>query len=359
MSTPHAPVAVGPLRLVAHDGGRAAVNDQGQILLCTSPGALTLRSGGVERVIARARSFGGFDLADDGRCLYRADGGLYLSTPDGQTRIGQRYHGFAQPSLVTWQAGDGGPRHLAAYVARRPDGHKVAVLHPSHADPVECFATGTTIGGELVEDFRVSRLGLALCCVATLRGRHGRYRKALIVDANNAVSGDRIVEGEEIRRLSSRAAVNVQMGFVKAFLRDGGEALHSRPPLMAAPEALLRTGELLPGEPTARVAHIGAPVASSGIPNTGRFGVAAAVRLDDGRRGVWLGVFGAQHPLHGRAIAPLLDGDHPDGFETLPLRDFVPVKLTNRGALLCWARSERGRVLVLAEGLFDWFGPSG
>ncbi len=362
-------VAVGPLRTVALDGdgrGRrlrsAAVSDDGEVVFsayqsgASERAELVLVSGGAERVIARARSFGGVDLADGGLCLYHADGVLYMSTKDTTARIGDGYESFAQPTLSTWLSEGGDRRYLAAFVARRPDGRKVAVLHPSHGQPVECLATGSTIGGHVVEDFRISRLGLALCCVATLRGDTGRYRKALIADPSHVISGDRVAEGGEIARLSSRSAVNVQMGFVKARLRDGGDALYSRPPLMVEPEVLVRTGDPLPGEPAARVARIGPPVTSSGIPHPGRFGVAAAVTVDNGRRGVWLGVFGGQHPLLGEAMTPLLDGDRTDDTRALGLRDFVPIKLTNRGALLAWAHSERGRVLVLAEGLFDWFG---
>lgn len=58
---------------------------------------------------------------------------------------------------------------MIAFVATLTDGRRTVVLSPSAGSALECLTTGTRIGGDLVEDFAISRLGLALCSVATLR----------------------------------------------------------------------------------------------------------------------------------------------------------------------------------------------
>ena len=402
-------IAVGELRAVAVEGdpahmgegatyariGAGAVGGAGEVAFSATLARSAVRSAvlqagrGATEVLLRAgdeapcggryRSFGEVALGADGTLLFgatlgerRPAAGVFLRTPagahtvamaGGEAPCGGAYVSFRDLSIVTW-AGEDGPRHRLAFVAGLDDGRRSLVMAPSQGRPVAVLTTGERVGDDLVEGFAVSRVGLAMCCVATLRRPEaGAFRLALIVDEGRKYWSDRLRDGGQvpglgtIARLLAPPAVNVQMGFVAVELAGGGGALCTRPPALAQSEALVRTGDPLPGHPDRPMEALGPPVASCGVPLGGPFGVASAARLRGGRAALWVGVFGGQLPIHGRAIAPVLEGDRTDDRRALPVRRFAPVELTNGGALLLRATAGERRALLVLDRLFDWYSP--
>jgi hypothetical protein len=398
-------VAVGELRAVVVEGDAApsdvggayrrlysgTVNDAGEVAFSASLTVPRCRAAVVAgsfdgyRVIAAEGdpaprggqfvSFGELDLADGGLCLFQATAtgsapeGLFLATAAGVRAValvgerspaGPAYAGFAQPTISSWTDG-AERRYVAAFVARLADGRTAAVMQPSHASAVVCLTSGMPVDGGVVEHLVISRLGLALSCVATLRRDSERYRAALIVDAGRVMAAGMVAEGAalpahgRIRRVLRQSAVNVQMGFVAVRLGDGRGALCSLPPFLSGPEVLVCSGDAVPGDGAA-VERVGCPVASTGVPVNGPFGVATTVRTTDGREALWLGVFGGQLPLYGEALAPLFSGDRTDDARRLAVHGFRPVKLTNTGALLVRATvGPNRRALLVLDKLFGWY----
>ncbi|OLB74020.1 MAG: hypothetical protein AUI14_24815 [Actinobacteria bacterium 13_2_20CM_2_71_6] len=385
--------------------GCAAVDDSGTVAFSADlagSGAIVLASGGVPSVVVRAgepapgggryRSFAEIDLADGGALLFRAglDGcpareGVFLRTPAGTravVRAGDpipggdgRYASFAQLTL----ASPGGPDPLApgkaeplalagkagplalAYVARLDDRRTCLVQHPAHRGPMVSLMSGSELPDGAVAGFVISRLGLALCCVADVQRRTGPSRRALIVNESTVSSGDWLREGGDlpglgrISRLLVPPAVNAQLGILAVRAGRRG-ALCTRPPAFADPVVLARTGDRLPGLPGERITRFGPPVASTSTGLQAPFGVASAVRLTGGRTGLWVGVFGSQLPMTGRAIAPLLTGEPTDDRPALAVRAFTPVQLGNDGTLLLRATFDSGADgLVVLDSLFDWY----
>jgi hypothetical protein len=409
-SSADTPIAVGDLRVIAREADAAptelggvyeqilagAINDSGEVAFSArlaasaADSAMMLIAGGAARTLLRAgdaapcggcyRAFGQLDLGDGGFLLFHAtlaggaaSEGVFLSTPDGVRTValaggaapdGQSYRSFDQLTLVSGIF-DGRPFYTLAFVATMADGKKSVILDPcgKAQAAAEVLVTGDQLDTAVVEDLAISRLGLSLCCIARMRRARRVYNEAILLHDRLIMHGDVLREGRrlpqagKIARLLAPAAVNLQTGFVAlefADRRGGLATLESR----GDTQVFVQTGDPAPGIHGARLQHFGSVVSNSGVPPLGRFGVASAVELSDGRAALWVGAFKQKIPFVGAAIVPLIEGDRTDDERGLVVRAFTPVKLTNRGALLLRGTLERGGAaregLLLLDGLFDW-----
>ena len=397
-------VSVGDLRLVARSGDQAprelgggcrritaaAVNDRGVVafaaqlrdarvaaaivLTGAGPDAVLVRSGDPAPGGGRYASFDELDLGDDGCLLFRARlagcsaaEGVFLRTASGVRVVardgepapgGGRYVSFGQLALTSFELG-GGPYFRLAYVARTTRARQSLVIWPSYTMPGEVLATGTAAAGGVLDGVVISRLGLALCCVAEVRDGARVRRTALLASEHQLVWGDRLRDGGElpglgrIARLIAPPACHVHHGYVAVELAGGGTALVTRP-VGTDPEVFARGGDPAPGLPGGRIRRFGPPLANSGVPGGGPCGIASVVRLDGGDTALWLGVFGHRQPMRGAAIMPLFAGDHTDDRPPLPVEAFTPLALTNTGTLLLRATVAGRPSLLVLDRLFDW-----
>ena len=409
MPPPTEAIAVGDLRVVARcfDAappdvggayariGAAAVNDAGEVAFAARlagsayESAIVLVANGSARGVLRSmdrapgggrfRTFGELDLGDDGSLFFRAtlvdcrasEGIFLLSEAEVRqvARAGERspsghvHRSFEQLSLTSCVL-PSGPYFRLACVARAPEGRGSLVVWRSYAAPTELLAAGTRVAGGVLKDLTISRLGLGLCCIAELGGRHAPRRTALLAHEGMVIWGDQLREGgrvgqeRPIARILGPPAINIHTGFVALELEDGTSALATRP-VGIDPEVFARTGDPAPGLADQRIVRFGAPVASSGVPRGGKFGIASAVDLSGGGRALWVGVFESQVPMRGGVIIPFCTGDSSDDERALEVDAFTPVKLSNTGVVLLRAtlRGEgccRDGLLVL-DRLFEWY----
>lgn len=360
-------VPVGALNTVARAGdealagsgrvGSGAVADDGFVAFST-PGALFLTVGGVTRPILHSghwpyRSFGELDLASGGALLFHARlaggrEGLFLHTPTGirpvaasgdRSPAGVAYASFSQPSVVSVD----GTAVALAFRATLTDGRVCIVHQPPNQPSMITLASGMSLPDGTIADMSISRLGLALCCVATMSDG---CRKVLIVHGSTVVSGDWF---DGLDRVLAPPAISAQLGFVTVGFADGRTALCTRPPGITDPEVLVASGDRVPGSADRTIDHIGPPVASNCAALRIPFGVAAPVHHDDGGYGIWLGVFTSQLPVAGIVMAPVAEGMHTDDRHDQLVGPLTPLSLSNAGTLLFRDRD----ALLTIDGLFN------
>jgi hypothetical protein len=366
----------------------ASVNDAGEVVFVAdtagpaSASALVhIAAQGHTTVLVRAgetapgggryASFGEVDLGEDGRLLFQARlagseavEGVFLRTGSGVRPVaraggpapgGGHYAGFRQLSL--------GPDARLAYAARTTDGRTSLVIRPSHRGSCRVLATGTRVAGGVVEDFTVSRLGLAVCVVARIRYGVSKRRVALVADEDRLSpepwlrDGGRLPGTGVVRRLVGPPAICFDRGYVglaldpPASVPGGGHALAARPAGGPA-RVLVCSGDPAPGLPGRRITGIGPPIANTGVPG-GERGIAAAVQLGRGQHALWLQVAGRPR----RVAVPLLAGGRTRGEPAVRVGACTPVKLTNTGILLVRSTVDidgrRAEGLLLLGHLFD------
>jgi hypothetical protein len=160
----------------------------GSVLILASPdGSRTVltRNGDPAPGGGRYTRFAEVVLGEDGRLLFNATvsgcgfsegvffgtagGGLDVVARSGEPAPGDgRYASFEQLTLTSYPL-SGEPYHRLAYAARTTDGRVGLVVWPSYTTPRTVFITGQRVAGGVLEGFVLSRLGLALCCIARVR----------------------------------------------------------------------------------------------------------------------------------------------------------------------------------------------
>jgi hypothetical protein len=283
--------------------------------------------------------------------------GLFLWTRDSIRVIalagtvaprGGIFQSFARPSLVAVGARSG-PGFVLAYEASMRSAARSVIVHPSYAPPVETLAIGDLLGEDEVQEFSLSRMAGCLGCAARLRGKSGQPRNQLVfVKHGLTLHGGGLQEGARfpsqgrVDRIIGAPTVSLQTAFAAIEFAGGASALVASD-VVGNAQVFARSGDLeigLSGDP---IASFGPPVSNAAFPVLGRFGVAAPVRLQSGRNALWSAVFSEVLPLKGeQRLLPLQSGNA------------IPIKLTNRGALLLRLSSQQGpERWIKLEGLFE------
>jgi len=299
----------------------------------------------------------------EGIFLWSTDGVQSLAIAGGNSPRGNVYKSFF--SLTIASIGNISSITRAAYIALMENGKKSVIIKEANRDAVEILTTGDQIGPlqEVVDDLAISKMGWDLGCVveAHLPGKKKKpFRKVVILDPGFIVSGDALKEGVKfpplgkIKQILEPPAINFQQPFVSIVFKSGASAIAIRD-IDGSSEVIAKTGDRVPDLANETIQSFGPPV-SNGMP--GPFGVVAVAGLSDGRAALWMAGFTHKVPLEAESKKLLLiGGSGISGGQSIVLRSFFPVKLTNKGSLLLRGTIVEGETsregLFLLDGLFN------